>query len=168
LNYINLVNNNPLVLPTTTQIREAAAKAVLEEIGKLLVYMSTPDSGRLLESCLQMLPDDAFKTMAYLVIGNESDETTRGMLYELSFRIAQKLSLNFDTPEPITDAATNIMVLVNCESLRRKGQVEYLAPDNIFTMNPKHPGFNRLTDSGKDIAYKQILEGRKDIPKHVM
>jgi hypothetical protein len=169
-NYINSVNdgNNfkPIVLPTH-QLREMAAKAVLDEIGKILFRISSTESGRLLESSLQLLPDDAFKTLAFLVVGSETDEITRAMIYELAFRIAQKLGMEFQTPEPITDAAENIMVLVNAENLRRKGHVEYLAPNDIFTSQPKQPGYNKLTDAGREIYYKEMLE-KTEKPKYVM
>jgi hypothetical protein len=164
---VNDGNFKPIVIPTA-QLKEAAAKAVMEEIGTLLVKMNTPDSGRLLESILQLLPDDVFKTLAYLVVGNESDETARALMFEIVFRIVQKLGLEFDNPDPITDAAASVMFLINAENLRRKGQMEYLAPDNIFTSHPKHPGFNKLTDSGKDIAFKQILERSDPTTKLIM
>lgn len=171
LNYINLVSNNDkdksVFLPAIPQLREAAGKAVIEEIGSLLFRVDTRESGRLLETCLQLLPDDVFKTLAYLIIGNESDELARTMMYEIAFRIAQKLSVEITDPEQIGEAVSIIWMMVNTENLRRKGQIEYLAPNDIYTSTPKHPGFNRLTDAGKGVAYAQILE--KDIPgKYVM
>ncbi len=150
------------------ELREMAAKAVMEEMGTLFAKISSPDSGRILESSLQLLPDEVFKTMAYLIIGNETDDISRGMIYEMACRIAQKMGYEFDNIEPITDAAGNILVLINAENLRRKGKVEYLAPDNIFTTKPKYPGYNKLTPEGKETYYKDILEAYTTPPKYVM
>ena len=90
------------------------------------------------------------------------------MVYELACKIAQKIGYEFDSIEPISDAANNILVLVNAENLRRKGHLDYLAPDNIFTSTPKVPGYNRLTNDGKAIYYKNILESNTTPPKYVM
>ena len=150
------------------ELREMAAKAVMEEIGTLFAKISSPDSGRILESSLQLLSENVFKTMAYLIIGNETDDISRGMVYEIACRIAQKMGYEFDSIEPISEAASNILVLVNAENLRRKGHVEYLAPDNIFVAKPKYPGYNKLTPDGKEIYYKQILESNTTPPKYVM
>lgn len=163
--------SNPLgiLLPQPPpELRMLAAKAVLEEIGILFARLNSPDSGRILESSLQLLPEEVFKTMAYLTIGHADDDITRGMIYELACRIAQKLNLDFENPEPIVDAANNIIVMINAENLRRKGHAEYLAPDNIFTSSPKYPGYNKLTEAGKLIAYTEILEMNTISPKYVM
>jgi hypothetical protein len=164
---------NPLglllpILQPPPELREMAAKAVLEEIGALFARISCPDSGRILESSLQLLPEEVFKTMAYLTIGHADDEITRGMIYELACRLAQKLGMEFESTEPIVDAANNILMLVNAEDLRRKGHAEYIAPDNIFTSKPKYPGYNKLTDAGKLVAYTEILEMNTTPPKYVM
>ena len=105
--------------------------------------------------------------LALIVIGNESDEVARNLVYEFIFRIANKLGIEFDSSDPISEAAGNALVLINCESLRRKGQMEYLAPDNIFSPTPKYPGYNKLTESGKQRLYREMLEMQPK-PKHVM
>ena len=157
----------PFQMAATAELREAAAKVVMAEIGTILNRISSNESGRILETVVQLMPDDVFKTMSYIVIGNESDDTARNLLYEFVFRIANKLGMDFDSIEPINYAAGNALVIVNCESLRRKGQMEYLAPNDIFTDTPKHPGFNTLTDSGKQRLYTEMLEIQPK-PKYVM
>jgi hypothetical protein len=154
-------DEKPTFLIPTQQLKEAAGKAVMEEIGGLIFRINTSESGRLLETCFQLLPDDAFKTLVYLVIGNETDELARTLMYETAFRIAQKIGIEITNPDQITEAVSIIWMMVNAENLRRKGQMEYLAPNDIYTSTPKHPGFNRLTEAGKEIAYKQILENNE-------
>ena len=157
----------PFPMAATTEFREAASKIVMTEIGNILTHISSNESGRIMETVVQLLPDDVFKTMAYIVIGNESDDIARNLLYEFVFRIANKLGMDFDSIDPINHAAGNALVITNCESLRRKGQMEYLAPNDIFTDTPKHPGFNTLTDSGKQRLYTEMLEMQPK-PKYVM
>jgi hypothetical protein len=120
-----------------------------------------------METVIQLLPDDVFKTLAFIVIGGEGDEIARNLIYEFVCRIASKLDLEFETPEPITEAAGSALVIINCENLRRKGHMEYLAPDDVFTSTPKNPGYNRLTDSGRQMLYKEMLEMQPK-PKYVM
>jgi hypothetical protein len=164
--------NNPLgvllpMMQPPQQLREMAAKAVMEEFGMLFAKLNSPDSGRILESSLQLLPNEVCQTMAYL-IGNEANDISRGMIYELACRLAQKLGYNFESIEPITNAAGNIFILIHAEILRRRGHAEYLAPNDIFTTNPKYPGYNKLTPDGKEIYYQKILESITTPPKYVM
>lgn len=156
------------LLQPTEEMKSQAAKVVLEEIGKNLARLDTPDSGRLLESSLQLLPDPVFRSLAYLVIGNESNDLARNIVFELVFRIASKLGLQIDDVGPVTNAAGTVVVVINAENLRRKGHMEYLAPDNIFVENPKHPGYNKLTESGKDVYYKEVLDLQTEQPKYLM
>lgn len=157
----------PFPMALNKELRETAAKAVMEEIGEILARINTNESGRLMETVVQLLPADAFKAMANLCIGNESDEVARNLIFEFVCRIASKLGLEFDNSDPITEAAGSLMVLINCENLRRKGHMEYLAPDDVFTAKPKHPGYNKLTESGRQILYKEMLEMQPK-PKYVM
>jgi hypothetical protein len=148
----------PFPIIATTAMRVDAARNVLEEIGKILFYINSNESGRIMETVIQLLPDDVFKTLALIVIGNENNEITRNLIYEFVCRIANKLNMEFDSPEPITEAAGSALVIINCENLRRKGYMEYLAPDNVFSGNSKNPGYNKLTESGKQVMYKEMLE----------
>ena len=160
-------NNIQFPLAVTKQLREVAAKAVLEIIGEILTHINSNESGRLMETVVQLLPPDAFTAMANLCIGNESDEIARNLIFEFVFRIANKLGLEFESTDPISEAAGSALVIINCESLRRKGHIEYLAPDDIFSASPKHPGYNKLTESGKQVLYKEMLEMQPK-PKYVM
>jgi hypothetical protein len=155
------------ITAVTEELRKVAAKAVMEVIGEILIRISSNESGRIMETVVQLLPDDAFNTLATLVIGHESDEIARNLIFELVFRVANKLGLEFEATDPISEAASSTLVIINCENLRRKGHMEYLAPDNVFTSHPKHPGYNKLTDSGKQILYKEILDTQPK-PKFLM
>jgi hypothetical protein len=157
----------PYMTSNLSDVRERAGKNIMEEVGKLLARITSNESGRIVETVIQLLPDDAFKTLAYLVIGNERDDFPRSLIYEIAFRVAYKMGKEFDSPDPVTEAAEFIAVLINCENLRRKGHMEYLAPDDIFTSSPKFPGFNKLTESGRQLYYKELLE-MKSNPKFVM
>lgn len=160
--------NTLLTQSSSLQLRDMAMKAVMDAIAAQLFHIHTPDSGRLLESVFQILPDDTFRMLAYLVVGNEFNEDVRNMMYEIVFRIANKLGLEFTEMEPINDAVSVALVILNCENLRRKGIVDYLAPDNIFTTEPKHPGFNKLTETGQQLAYTEALESLSSTPIRFM
>jgi hypothetical protein len=155
------MNNNQ------AELREAAGKLVMEEVGRILMQLNSNESGRILETTLQLLSPEVFNTMAFLIIGNEFDNTARSMIYEFVFRIASKLGLEFQNLDLVNEAASTTAVLLSCEQLRRKGHMEYLAPDDIFSLKPKFPGYNRLTESGKKLAYTEILEAQP-APKYVM
>lgn len=138
-------------------LKEAAAKAVMEQIGMNLARLQSNESGRILETAIQLLPDEVFQTLSYLVVGNENDDIAKHLVFETVFRIANKLGLEFETPDPVNEAVMHTLILINCENLRRKGHVEYSAPDNIFTDKPKYAGYNKLTESGKQLAIEQML-----------
>ena len=157
----------PFPMAVTKELREAAAKVVLEEIGLILARINSSESGRIMETIIQLLPDDTFKSLAFIVIGNETDDVSRALVIEFILRIANKLGLDFESVDPLNEAAGNALVMINCESLRRKGHIEYLAPDDVFSSKPKHPGFNKLTESGKLRLYTEMLEMQSN-PKHVM
>ena len=149
-------------------LREQAGKVIMEEIGKLMARVDSNESGRLMETVIQLLSDEVFRSLSFLIIGNEGDDFARGLIFEMAFRLANKMGKEFDTPDPITDAAGFIVVLINCENLRRKGYMEYLAPDDIFTSKPKFPGYNKLTESDRAKYYQEILETQMTTPKYMM
>ena len=124
------MTHDKLLLQAMHEIHEMAANVVMEEFRTLFTKLNSPDSGRILESSLQLLPNEVCQTMAYLIgNGNEENDISRGMIYELACRLAQKLGYNFESIEPITNAAGNIFVLIHAEILRRRGYAESHCPD---------------------------------------
>lgn len=150
--------STPLIVDPATfaKLREAAAESIMIEVDRLMMQIQTPDSGRLIETVVQLLSEKVFAALATLVIGSEHDVLVRGLVFTITIRIANKLGLQFNE-QTISTGASSIMALINCENLRRKGHMEYAWPDNIFTRTPKYGGYMQLTEEGKQISYEMTL-----------
>jgi hypothetical protein len=158
MSYISSVSSPPS--DTYSKLREGAAVALLKEIGQTLFRISATESGRLAETCFQVLSESKFKALMTIIVGQETDDVSRQLLFSIAVQIACKLGITINE-EQATEGAASILALLNSENLRRKGYMEYVWVNDIFTDAPSHPGFTRLTESGTQLAQKQLLEQYK-------
>lgn len=150
------MTNNQAVI-NSTYIQKQASQIILTDFSNILFKINSVESGRIAETCLQLLSDQTFQLLAFFIIERESEELAKELVSEIVFAIYNKLGLEFDTVDPISDATINIMTLINYENLRRKGTLDYTFQDNIFTSTPKYAGFTKLTQHGEQIALDQVL-----------
>ena len=141
----------------SSQIRRAAVDALVLELSTILVHLYHPHSGRLAESMFQLLSDKLFGAVTLLVVGHEQEALVREFVGNICVRIAQKLVVDISDEETII-GMTNILGIINCENLRRKGHMEYLWPDDIFHSMPADEGYSQLTESGKILAQQFLLQ----------
>jgi hypothetical protein len=137
-------------------LRKGAADAVLHEISMNIMRIASNESGRVVETAIQLLDESMFTALAAIVIGNETEEFVREFSYQIACLVANRIGmtvdLNPETIESIQLAALSILALINCENLRRKGYMEFSWPDSIFSSSPKDPGFTKLTAEGNKLA----------------
>lgn len=124
----------------------------------ILMRINHPDSGRIIETAIQQFSPEYFGILNHLV-NRDPDEISRNITIEMVMRLAQKMNVLTEMDEhSIHEAAINLHALIRYEDLRRRGHIEYLWPNDIFTNQPSDPGFIRLTELGKEIYYKQVLD----------
>jgi hypothetical protein len=138
-------------------LRRNMLHVLMDELSTLMFKIHHPDSGRLIEAVMQVLPDDKFVALAALVIGNEDDELVQSFAAHMVLRIASKLEYRIESPEMFIRGAKNFLFLIHCESLRRKGHMEFIWPESIFTAKDHHE-YTGLTAAGMEVAQLQFLE----------
>jgi hypothetical protein len=143
---------------TISKIREAAADSLLMGIDALLFHINTSESGYLVETILQLLPNNTFDLLANLVVQHETDDLVRGFCTMVAVHVAQKTGQDITEYDAIMNGASSVLALIQFENLRRKGQIEYSSMNDIFIENPKDQGFTRLTELGKQLTAAYILE----------
>ena len=157
-----MVTSSSLASPQLMlQFREQVKESLLFELGTLLTKIHTSSSGALAETMVQLLPKERFRALVALVLQHTTDDISSDFSVNLAIRIAQKLGLNV-TNELISTGSANILTLIHCEYLRRKGHLEYSWPTDIFTKSAQtlaaDEGYAKLTDQGQHEAYQAILE----------
>lgn len=137
-------------------LRDRLTTQIIDDVGRLLVQVSHPHSGRVIESVMQMLPDDTFKMLAIITIGNETDEFVEMLMGSILVRLVEKQYIKMDSREMYDVGIRNMKLLVNIESLRRQDYMTYLWPEDFFKPNGDVK-FAELTASGKIASYEAIL-----------
>ncbi len=135
---------------------ETFIKHLLSELGKVLVFINTPDSGRLAETTLQLLPEGTFNDIELLVT-NGTSQVVNNFLDHFCGRIVQKLYLKV-TVEEYQNAMQSLYVLINAEHSRREGMLEYSWLDDIFNDDPKDKGYTKLTEKGREFYNANVLK----------
>lgn len=139
---------------STDELKKASIAAVSLEFGMLLMRINHFESGRVVETAIQQMKNPYFNALVILMEENTTE--TRKLLINLAMSVSQKVYLTA-TDDEIGDAVMSIAALIQHESLRRKGHVEYVWANDIFTKTPTYPGFIRLTPAGKEEYLKQYL-----------
>jgi hypothetical protein len=124
----------------------------------LLVKFFSPHSGRVIESVLQLLPDERFQVLEALVSGNEEDPEIQFFSSVIIMKLAVHQNYTMESNEEYILACRSFMQLVSCEGLRRKGMLDYLWPENIFDIAGSKEGYMTLTSKGVESNQMKILE----------
>jgi len=140
------------------QLRAHAAKLIIEDFEQKLFVMNSVESGLIMDSIIQLMPPELFSTLTYIIAEDSDDSIAQELIANMVFRVAAKLGLEFDDVEPVRRASALTWVIIQSENHRRKGNVEYSAPKDLFSDDPKDTGFNQLTEKGKELYHKQLLE----------
>jgi hypothetical protein len=116
----------------------------------------TNDSGKLAETAFQVLPDSTFELIWNFVDDDSPADEQKAMLLDalvnyVAGRVRREL-----TGESYTMGLSNLLGLLTCESLRRKGLLEYSWPHDIFADCQNDNGFSRLTTQGMKYAVASL------------
>lgn len=158
MNSTNLPKAYNITEALFTKIRQDALQRTDEVISDLLVKAFSPDSGRVIESVLQLMPDERFQVLEVLVSGNEDDPEIQFFASVIVMKLAVHQNYTIANNEEYILACRSFMQLVSCEGLRRKGMLEYLWPENLFDIAGSKEGFMKLTDKGIESNQTKILE----------
>jgi len=147
----------------TNIVRENAIKALTQELGIILFYLNSNESGRIAETMFQLLGDMQFEAIVMLTVGHEKEPMIMNFICEIVVSIAQKLGKSITSVGMLNTAMGSIIALIQCEHLRRQNHMEYVWVKDIF--KPEAEGFTQLTESGKGIAQEAML--RSFQPKYI-
>ena len=140
-------------------LKEKIALALLREMTELMFKVHHPDSGRVIEAVIQLLPDNKMETLSVLCVGKEEDDIVQIIASTMVARLAAKQGISITSSEMFVSAAKGFLLLVNYENLRRKGHMEYLWNRDMFSDAVDEMAFNKLTDQGTDYIQKEFLKG---------
>lgn len=139
-------------------VRQKGAERVLDSISKLMMKIYHPHSGRVIETIIQQLSDEDFEVLEALInIPNaQEDELVNQFASTVVVRLAVKQGLMINTMEPWHHAKENFLVLITAEARRRKGEVEYLFPENLYISHEKLQ-YVHLTKETRDRVLLNML-----------
>lgn len=163
MNSTNLVKPSDLLC----DLKEKIALSLLKDMTELMMKIHHPDSGRVIESVLQLLPDNKMETLTVLCVGNEEEDLVQIIASTMVVRLASKQGIPITSSEMFIAAAKSFLLLINLENLRRKGHMEYLWPRNFFSDDPDEMAYNKLTEKGTEHVQKEFLKAYKGTGKLV-
>ena len=152
-----------------SDLKEKLAISLIKEMTELMFKVHHPDSGRVIETIIQLLPDNKMEALSILCVGKEEDDIVQIIASTMVARLAAKQGISITSSEMFVSAAKGFLLLVNYENLRRKGHMEFLWPRNFFQEDDikDDMAFNKLTDQGTDYIQKEFLKGFKGTGKLV-
>jgi hypothetical protein len=141
-----------------SSLREKIAQNLLDEMSQLLFKIHHPDSGRVIESVVQMLSDNKLTILAALCTNSQDSESIQVIATTIIMRLASKQNIEITSTEMFVDATNNFLLLVNFENLRRRGYLEYLWQRDMFSTAEDPMAFNKITPEGAVYTQQEFLK----------
>lgn len=158
MNNDNIAQTIPVITPQIVAlVRQRGASKLLDSITEWMMKIHHPHSGKIIESVVQILPDDEFDVLAALCLGYEDDELVQQFSASVVVRLASKQGMKTIEYEKYLNASKNFLLLVTTEARRRTGEVTYSFPNDIFR-DLSHVLFIHLTPEGRSKMALEILE----------
>lgn len=142
-------------------LQDVAVAQLLRELTSNFGRIDCKESGWVAETAVQLLSDDYFKALAAIILSDNS-QMANEIASAFVAKISQKLDIQIDSYEKLYNAMKNFIVLVNYENLRRKGYLNYVWTNDMFSLEPNQ-GYSELTAAGKAMAQRQILEAHTGV-----
>ena len=141
-----------------SSVKEKLSRTLIDDMADLLIKISHPDSGCVIEAVLQLLPDQKMSALAAFCIGNDNSEEAQTIAASMMIRLAARQNFEFDDTNHFVGSCKNFLLLVNLESLRRKGYMEYQWKRDMFSDEDDPMSFTKLTEAGKEYTQKEFLK----------
>src|SRR4051812_1808554 len=110
---------------------EIICEHVLIEVGTQLAKIDSPHSGYVAEAVLRLMEEDTLMALATLVGKDPSSEYASSLQFGILLKVAARVGIEVELVD-LNVGAKNIFTMINLETLRRKGHVDYVWSSDIF------------------------------------